>query len=1029
MNYKLTKFHVIFFLLVILSLFIMAGLHAQTKIIISQGTPNQIYKAGAYASDSAMYITNGCGAPTLPASYQTAKRGAMAYYDTCNNLFYIYNPDGNLWGNVDFGNHYVTTNTTQDIPSIKNINPSFTGIDGSHGFRVAPVITASGNNQTIYGSIFNPTLNTGGFTGVQRFSLYLRGGRLLADSTADFNNGIETQIIRPNQSIITPMPANIVFQDTAKRITATYHNTPDSWVFGRVANNDSSLYGFSVQRSAKFDSSITATGLSSGTVAHGIAQDASGNFIQTAPTSTDIVTFATTDAMQVYTGSATSAFVQNKYRGGWFVLGHSATTDSAIIFSATGLGSDFVWIRQYTQTGKFVYTWWPNVQDDSLTDCSAGMQQANNYANRQGGGTMFLPKINKGIYLFNNDTLKSGVHIYGGDDWEYEYNVSDTNAAAANASHDIELVLNGPGELFSTPPAPASGNVSLNNASLRGLTLVGLGSGIRGIGIHTVSTRNVKVSDCYFRNFSHSAIVQDSSYTHHLNQELILNNVRAQFCMLKRDTLTNYTGVLDLHGDDNHLDNVEVNGYGGSNTPPTSSGYVCAISIRGSNGKYSNDIWEAADVDMYLGGISSYRNQFNNNIWDNPQKEAIIVDTTNENTIQGIVTRPGLKTNNTYVGVSLRNGSARNKISIYGTNLGGSAPNLPKYMFSDSLVNSTAYSGNNWIGSFASLASFSTSMFAPFANAAGSIIWNSGAGFVDASVTGTPDVNGKGTLIYNSSTTITNFLNGNSSQTLQVLLLNSTTISNNSNISLSSGANFTYPANSLVRFVNYAGKWYEQSVSGAITVSTGTTGSDVGVSGSPVSLGGTVTINIPTASASVRGALSSTDWNTFNNKQSTISLTTTGTNGVATFAANTLNVPYYIIDSPEHTYSGSVTWSGTTAPSGSTNHTYQWQRTGNKVTVTFHFSYSVAGSNVSSLSFPLPSDLPAVKTPAGYAGNNDVLYTGSGSINTSLTAQSGTSMKSYLTINAASNGWNMIIAASAGSNALVANCTMEYFVQ
>ena len=52
----------------------------------------------------------------------------------------------------------------------------------------------------------------------------------------------------------------------------------------------------------------------------------------------------------------------------------------------------------------------------------------------------------------------------------------------------------------------------------------------------------------------------------------------------------------------------------------------------------------------------------------------------------------------------------------------------------------------------------------------------------------------------------------------------------------------------------------------SVAVATGTTGSDVNISGSPITTSGTITINIPTASSSNRGALSSTDWTTFNQK-------------------------------------------------------------------------------------------------------------------------------------------------------------------
>lgn len=51
-----------------------------------------------------------------------------------------------------------------------------------------------------------------------------------------------------------------------------------------------------------------------------------------------------------------------------------------------------------------------------------------------------------------------------------------------------------------------------------------------------------------------------------------------------------------------------------------------------------------------------------------------------------------------------------------------------------------------------------------------------------------------------------------------------------------------------------------------ITFVTGATGTDFNISGSPVALGGTVTLNIPSASATNRGLLTKTDWATFNNK-------------------------------------------------------------------------------------------------------------------------------------------------------------------
>ena len=71
----------------------------------------------------------------------------------------------------------------------------------------------------------------------------------------------------------------------------------------------------------------------------------------------------------------------------------------------------------------------------------------------------------------------------------------------------------------------------------------------------------------------------------------------------------------------------------------------------------------------------------------------------------------------------------------------------------------------------------------------------------------------------------------------------------------------------------------------------GTSGTDFNIS----SVTDTHTFNLPTASATNRGALSNTDWTTFNNKQSAITLTTTGNSGAATFTSNTLNIPNYTL--------------------------------------------------------------------------------------------------------------------------------------
>jgi hypothetical protein len=69
-------------------------------------------------------------------------------------------------------------------------------------------------------------------------------------------------------------------------------------------------------------------------------------------------------------------------------------------------------------------------------------------------------------------------------------------------------------------------------------------------------------------------------------------------------------------------------------------------------------------------------------------------------------------------------------------------------------------------------------------------------------------------------------------------------------------------------------------------LAVGTLGTDFNID----STTDTHTFHLPTASATNRGALSSTDWTTFNGKQNQLTLTTTGS-GAATLTGATLNIP------------------------------------------------------------------------------------------------------------------------------------------
>lgn len=77
-------------------------------------------------------------------------------------------------------------------------------------------------------------------------------------------------------------------------------------------------------------------------------------------------------------------------------------------------------------------------------------------------------------------------------------------------------------------------------------------------------------------------------------------------------------------------------------------------------------------------------------------------------------------------------------------------------------------------------------------------------------------------------------------------------------------------------------------------------------------------------------------------------------------------------------YAGSISWTGTTAPSGSTDHTYAWTQVGKLVFVRLNLSYSVAGSALSVVTLSFPGDLPTPVSVSSFTGASTFFGYGSG---------------------------------------------------
>jgi len=153
------------------------------------------------------------------------------------------------------------------------------------------------------------------------------------------------------------------------------------------------------------------------------------------------------------------------------------------------------------------------------------------------------------------------------------------------------------------------------------------------------------------------------------------------------------------------------------------------------------------------------------------------------------------------------------------------------------------------------------------------------------------------------------------------------------------------------------------SLTGAAqTMVTGTDSSDFKIA----STGTSHTFNLPTASATKRGALSSTDWSTFNGKIgasdtsvfqrksiSSYSVMANNTNA----AANTTALPFH--SAPDAAYTGVIGFTtGSTNPSGASILRYTWNQIGNLVTFRFDFTYATASGSLTSIFWEVPSDMP-----------------------------------------------------------------------
>jgi hypothetical protein len=197
----------------------------------------------------------------------------------------------------------------------------------------------------------------------------------------------------------------------------------------------------------------------------------------------------------------------------------------------------------------------------------------------------------------------------------------------------------------------------------------------------------------------------------------------------------------------------------------------------------------------------------------------------------------------------------------------------------------------------------------------------------------------------------------------------------------------------------------------AQTMVTGTDSSDFKI----VSTGTSHTFNLPTASATKRGALSSTDWSTFNGKIGAADTSVFQRKNIAAYslqanntasAANVTSQTYR--DVPEQAYTGTITFTGT-APTTIVNNTYQWSQIGKTVTLFVNLLYTNSNSTT-NFTFDLPTDCPSPSVPTGFSGASAILYYGTYGLGNGITA-TGRSGQCTLKRNSANTGYEISAVA------------------
>lgn len=135
--------------------------------------------------------------------------------------------------------------------------------------------------------------------------------------------------------------------------------------------------------------------------------------------------------------------------------------------------------------------------------------------------------------------------------------------------------------------------------------------------------------------------------------------------------------------------------------------------------------------------------------------------------------------------------------------------------------------------------------------------------------------------------------------------------------------------------------------------------------------------------------------------------------GATTFSNTITASNFYSV--AEQNYTGTITWTATTAPGGTVTKVYRWSQVGDIVKYNFVLNHSIAGTVITKVVLTLPSDMPAPALPTGISGANANIEQIQAKFSSNITAQPVNASGGMLKINSTNTGYILNIPVSSNS--------------